>query len=62
MMDKDPILEEIYQARRALSQAAGGDMAKIFAMLRDEQAASGKKPVSPKRKRKRPAAETTAGK
>lgn len=51
MIEQDPILEEIYAARRAMMDAAGGDLAKLFEMLRAHQAASGRKVVTRKPKR-----------
>ncbi len=51
MSNHDPILEEIYQVREAMWAAAGGDMAKLFEMMRAHQAASGKKTVTRKPRR-----------
>lgn len=51
MMERDPILEEIYHVRQELWKAAGGDMGKLFEMLRADQAASGKKTVTRKPRR-----------
>lgn len=51
MNNPDPILEEIYQARQELWKAAGGDMGRLFEMLRAHQAASGKKVVTRKPRR-----------
>lgn len=42
----NPILEEVWAARRALSEACGHDIARLFAGARERQRQSGRRVVN----------------
>jgi len=42
----NPLLEEIWDARRALSEASGHDIARLFAGARERQRLSGRRVVN----------------
>ena len=51
---KDPIVEEVRAARRAIAAKAGNDLDELFRMLRESQAKRGVRAVSRPPKRVKP--------
>jgi hypothetical protein len=47
----NPILEEVWAARRALSEACGHDIARLFAGARERQRESGRRVVNLEKRR-----------
>jgi len=45
-MTRDPIVEEVYQARKRILEECGGDLARLMRRLRDVEIPAGSRVVS----------------